>query len=149
MYNLHYVPTTLGVQSWREIISGGTRTKKDWIPLPQMIHEYGEARWNESDRENLRIRRRTCPTEIPHGLARARTLASAVREVIHSYAANTNPQQITCCRSVESHWIQTVPAWNQYVGTPVGGEGGVSPKSCDCHLWQETNRTRPSRHQSA
>jgi hypothetical protein len=28
MYNLHYVPTTLGVQSWREIISGGTRTKK-------------------------------------------------------------------------------------------------------------------------
>jgi hypothetical protein len=28
MYNLHYVPTTLGVQSWREIISGGMRTKK-------------------------------------------------------------------------------------------------------------------------
>jgi hypothetical protein len=28
MYNLHYVPTTLGVQSWREIISGGTRTKE-------------------------------------------------------------------------------------------------------------------------
>jgi hypothetical protein len=28
MYNLHYVPTTLGVQSRREIISGGTRTKK-------------------------------------------------------------------------------------------------------------------------
>jgi hypothetical protein len=28
MYNLHYVPTTLGVQSWREIISGGTGTKK-------------------------------------------------------------------------------------------------------------------------
>jgi hypothetical protein len=28
MYNLHYVPTTLGVQSWREIISGGTQTKK-------------------------------------------------------------------------------------------------------------------------
>jgi hypothetical protein len=25
---LHYVPTTLGVQSWGEIISGGTRTKK-------------------------------------------------------------------------------------------------------------------------
>jgi hypothetical protein len=28
MYNLNYTPTTLGVQSWREIISGGTRTKK-------------------------------------------------------------------------------------------------------------------------
>jgi hypothetical protein len=28
MYNLSYTPTTLGVQSWREIISGGTRTKK-------------------------------------------------------------------------------------------------------------------------
>jgi hypothetical protein len=28
MYKLHYVPTTLGVQSWSEIISGGTRTKK-------------------------------------------------------------------------------------------------------------------------
>jgi hypothetical protein len=28
MYNLNYAPTTLGVQSWREIICGGTRTKK-------------------------------------------------------------------------------------------------------------------------
>jgi hypothetical protein len=28
MYNLNYAPTTLGVQSQREIISGGTRTKK-------------------------------------------------------------------------------------------------------------------------
>jgi hypothetical protein len=28
MYNLNYTPTTLGVQTWTEIISGGTRTKK-------------------------------------------------------------------------------------------------------------------------
>jgi hypothetical protein len=28
MYNLNYTPTNLGVQSWREIISGGMRTKK-------------------------------------------------------------------------------------------------------------------------
>jgi hypothetical protein len=28
VYNLNYGPTTLGVQSWREIICGGTRTKK-------------------------------------------------------------------------------------------------------------------------
>jgi hypothetical protein len=28
MYNLNYAPTTLGVQIWREIICGGTRTKK-------------------------------------------------------------------------------------------------------------------------
>jgi hypothetical protein len=28
MYNLNYTPTTLGVQSRREMISGGTRTKK-------------------------------------------------------------------------------------------------------------------------
>jgi hypothetical protein len=28
MYNLNYTPTTSGVQSWREIISGGKRTKK-------------------------------------------------------------------------------------------------------------------------
>jgi hypothetical protein len=28
VYNLNYAPTTLGVQSWREIICGGTRTKK-------------------------------------------------------------------------------------------------------------------------
>jgi hypothetical protein len=28
MYNLNYAPITSGVQSWREIISGGTRTKK-------------------------------------------------------------------------------------------------------------------------
>jgi hypothetical protein len=28
MYNLNYTPTTFGVQSRREIISGGTGTKK-------------------------------------------------------------------------------------------------------------------------
>jgi hypothetical protein len=28
MYNLNYTPTNLGVQSWREIISEGTWTKK-------------------------------------------------------------------------------------------------------------------------
>jgi hypothetical protein len=28
MYNLNYAPTSLGVQSRREIISGGTRTTK-------------------------------------------------------------------------------------------------------------------------
>jgi hypothetical protein len=28
MYNLNYAPTTLRVQSWREIISAGTQTKK-------------------------------------------------------------------------------------------------------------------------
>jgi hypothetical protein len=28
MYNLNYTPTTLGIQSWGEIISGGTRTKR-------------------------------------------------------------------------------------------------------------------------
>jgi hypothetical protein len=28
MYNLNYTPTTLGVQSLREIISGGTGTEK-------------------------------------------------------------------------------------------------------------------------
>jgi hypothetical protein len=28
VYNLNYVPTTWGVQSWREIICGGTRTKQ-------------------------------------------------------------------------------------------------------------------------
>jgi hypothetical protein len=32
MYNLNYAPTTLGVQSWREIISGGYANKKGWIP---------------------------------------------------------------------------------------------------------------------
>jgi hypothetical protein len=31
--NLNYTPTTLGVQSWREITSGGTGTKKRWVPL--------------------------------------------------------------------------------------------------------------------
>jgi hypothetical protein len=28
VYNLKYTPTTLGVQSWREITFGGTRTKR-------------------------------------------------------------------------------------------------------------------------
>jgi hypothetical protein len=27
MYNLNYTPTTVGIQSWREILSGDTRTK--------------------------------------------------------------------------------------------------------------------------
>jgi hypothetical protein len=40
MYNLHYVSTTLGVQSWKEIISGGTRTKNveyHWFKQPRSV----------------------------------------------------------------------------------------------------------------
>jgi hypothetical protein len=37
LYNLHYVPTTLGVQSWREIISGGTQTKKVEYHWPRTL----------------------------------------------------------------------------------------------------------------
>jgi hypothetical protein len=52
--------------------------------IPQVIYEYGDSRWNDVDRENLRIGRETCPnatcpTQIPHGMTRARTQASAVR----------------------------------------------------------------------
>jgi hypothetical protein len=32
LYNLHYTPTTLRVQSWREITSEGKRTENVWIP---------------------------------------------------------------------------------------------------------------------
>jgi hypothetical protein len=39
MYNLHYVPTTLGIKSWREIISGG---KGKAVPLHAMEALGGE-----------------------------------------------------------------------------------------------------------
>jgi hypothetical protein len=36
MYNLNYTPTTLGVQNWREIASGGMQIKKaEHLPLVQ------------------------------------------------------------------------------------------------------------------
>jgi hypothetical protein len=41
MYNLNYTPTNWGVQSWREIISGGTRTIKveyHWSKARIVIH---------------------------------------------------------------------------------------------------------------
>jgi hypothetical protein len=58
---------------------------------------------------------------------------------------NTKQRRISC---VESHGTTL----NQYVGTPCGGgaEGGrFRPDSCDYDPRQETNRTRPSCHQSA
>jgi hypothetical protein len=41
MYNLNYAPTALGVQSWTEILSGGTRTKK------------GEYHWSSEQVKNM------------------------------------------------------------------------------------------------
>jgi hypothetical protein len=34
----------------------------DILFIPQMIYEYGERRWKDIDRENLRTRRKTCPS---------------------------------------------------------------------------------------
>jgi hypothetical protein len=47
---MNYVPTTLGVQSWREIISGGTRTKKveyHWPSLTQTVLTDAKHRYDE------------------------------------------------------------------------------------------------------
>jgi hypothetical protein len=40
MYNLKYTPTTLGVQSWRESISGGMRTRKDEYHCCRVYRRY-------------------------------------------------------------------------------------------------------------
>jgi hypothetical protein len=37
MHNLNYIPTALGVQSWSEITSGGTRTKPAAFRWPRLI----------------------------------------------------------------------------------------------------------------
>jgi hypothetical protein len=52
--------------------------------IPQMIHEYGELRWNDIDRKTEELEEYlvpvpVCPSQIPHGLTQAQTQASAVR----------------------------------------------------------------------
>jgi hypothetical protein len=43
VYNLNYTPTTLWVESWRDITSGGTRTKKvEYHCSRQLLHKW---RW--------------------------------------------------------------------------------------------------------
>jgi hypothetical protein len=39
LYNLNYIPTTLGVKSWREITSGGRQTKK-WLNTTDLIYNH-------------------------------------------------------------------------------------------------------------
>jgi hypothetical protein len=59
MYNFNYIPTTLGVQSWREIISGGTRTKKveyHWIRGTGRVHESYIRQQGTSDSGRLLAR---------------------------------------------------------------------------------------------
>jgi hypothetical protein len=57
----------------------------DILFILQMIYEYGERRWNDIDRGKPKIIGEKpvpvplCPPQIPHGLTRARTQASAVR----------------------------------------------------------------------
>jgi hypothetical protein len=54
--------------------------------IPQMIYEYGEPQWNDTDGENRRSRIKNCPSTtlsttntVPHGLTWVWTWASAVR----------------------------------------------------------------------
>jgi hypothetical protein len=50
VYNLNYTPTTSWVQSWREITSEGTRTKKVWIALVRLYSvEWQGDRWKGKD----------------------------------------------------------------------------------------------------
>jgi hypothetical protein len=54
------------------------------IVHPQITCEYGEPRWNDTDRGTDELCGKPvpvpqCPPQIPHGLTRARTLTSAVR----------------------------------------------------------------------
>jgi hypothetical protein len=51
---------------------------------PQIVHEYGEQRWNYTDRENWRTRRKRvpvtlCPPQIPRRVVWVRTRTSAMR----------------------------------------------------------------------
>jgi hypothetical protein len=44
MYNLNYTPTILGVQIWRDIISGGTRTNKvDYHWSSRSVYSYVDS----------------------------------------------------------------------------------------------------------
>jgi hypothetical protein len=57
----------------------------DIVFIPQMVYEYGEPRWNDIDRGNRTTRGKPVPvslclTQIPHGLTRAQTRDSAMRD---------------------------------------------------------------------
>jgi hypothetical protein len=57
------------------------RPKTDLLFTPQMVYDYGQPWWNDTDRvkpENSRKNLSQCQS-VSHGLTHARTRASAVR----------------------------------------------------------------------
>jgi hypothetical protein len=69
---------------WSESVSE-VRPPADLLFIPQIIYEYGDLQWNDiidGKTEEPRVKHAPvplCSPQIPHGLTRARTQASAVR----------------------------------------------------------------------
>jgi hypothetical protein len=61
------------------------RPPADVLFIPHMIHEYGQPRWNDTDRGKTKTSDKKtipvplCPPQIPQGLTRALTWTSVVR----------------------------------------------------------------------
>jgi hypothetical protein len=75
--------------------------------IPEVIYEYGELRWNDTDRGNRRTWRKTCPsstlfTTNPTWTDRVRTRVSAVRDRLLKAWVMTWHWIIRCCISLPS-----------------------------------------------
>jgi hypothetical protein len=81
-------------------------------------YEFGERRWNDTDRgkteklEEKPVPVPLCPPQIPHGLTRALTRASAVRgRRLTTWAMATAPEwYVTPCQVI---FLDSVPCLNQ------------------------------------
>jgi hypothetical protein len=68
---------------WGETVSE-LRPTASLLLIPHTTYKYGEPRWNDIDRESRRSWKKPvpvpiCPPQIPYGLTRSRTRASAGR----------------------------------------------------------------------
>jgi hypothetical protein len=71
--------------------------------IPQVIYEYGESWWNDTDRKTEEIRVNPvpvppCPQQIPHELTCAQTQSSAVRG--HWLTAGTMARPHLCIQYI-------------------------------------------------
>jgi hypothetical protein len=146
MYNLHYVPTTLGVQSWREIISGGTRTKRlnttglnyrnavVHVDGVNCDHQLVILRWQMSMKsdggtiltgESRRTRRKTCPSSAL-STTNPTWIDTGVNPVLRCERSATNKRFET--------WILRSPSGKQ--------GGGATQISCVPYTWSSSENSR-------
>jgi hypothetical protein len=121
MYNLNYTPTTLGVHSWREIISGGTLPKKVEYHCLESGGPHSRFRRCGKDNENLASAGNR--TIIP-GPCRTATASLSRRP------DTITMRQITVRNAI---WLHRPPCGEQV--------GAAVPLST--HIWEASIATEP------